>query len=287
MVMRSLKTRIKEYVKAVTTVASGRVIAGRGLTVFDNDVFIVSYPKSGNTWIRFLIGNLILDEPVTFGNVEYLVPSIYIHPDRVLRRLPRILKSHECFDPRYRKVIYIVRDPRDVAVSYYHHCIKMRWLDEGCNLDEFVGRFMVPEFEPYFGTWWDHVRSWIATRDHNSDFVCLRYEDIHTNPEAELARVAALLNISATAEQLKRAVTLSSADRMRDLEKKQGDKWELIKDSRKDKMFVRSARSGGWRDALSPASAARIEQAWGPLMESIGYQLSSGAVTTETFDARR
>src|SRR5947199_5455833 len=87
----------------------GKNPAGRRLTVFPDDVFIVSYPKSGNTWARFLIGNLFHDdEPVTFANVEERVPSIYVHPDRALRRLPRILKSHECFDPRYRRVIYIV-----------------------------------------------------------------------------------------------------------------------------------------------------------------------------------
>src|SRR5437588_5980082 len=152
--MRNLKTRIGDYVKAVTTVATGRVIAGRRLTVFPDDVFIVSYPKSGNTWARFLIGNLFHDdEPVTFANVEERVPSIYVHPDRALRRLPRILKSHECFDPRYRRVIYIVRDPRDVAVSYYHHCIKMRWLKDTCSLGEFVPRFMKPEVGINFGMW--------------------------------------------------------------------------------------------------------------------------------------
>ena len=286
--MRNLKTRISEYVKAVATVATGKVIAGRRLTVFPDDVFIVSYPKSGNTWARFLIGNLFHDgEPVTFANVEERVPSIYVHPDRVLRRLPRILKSHECFDPRYRRVIYIARDPRDVALSYYHHCIKMRWLPDTCTLEEFVPRFMAPEFEINFGTWADHLLSWLGTRGTSGDFLLLRYEDLLENPETELARIAGLLNIKATPERLERAIKLSSADRMRDLEKAQGDKWELIKDSRPDKMFVRSAKSGGWRKALTPASAAMIVAAWGPLMERLGYELSSPPVKEPTLEVGR
>lgn len=275
--MRSLKTRIGEYVKAVSTVATGQVIAGRKLTVLPDDVFIVSYPKSGNTWTRFLIGNLVHQQPVTFANVEYTVPSIYVHPDRVLRRLPRILKSHECFDPRYGRVIYIVRDPRDVAVSYYHHCIKMRWLSDQCSLDEFVPRFMKPEFEINFGTWSDHLLSWLGTRRGSRNFLLLRYEDMIANPEAELSRVAALLTIEAGPDRLERAVTLSSADRMRDLEKKQAEQWALIKESRKDKAFVRSAKAGGWREALSPQSVELIQQAWGTLMENVGYELTSAA----------
>lgn len=272
--MRNLKTRITDYVKAVSVVAAGRVIAGRRLTVFPDDIFIVSYPKSGNTWTRFLIGNLVHQhEPVTFANVEYRVPSIYVHPDRILRRLPRLLKSHECFDPRYRKIIYIARDPRDVAVSCYHYYIKMGWLSETCSLQDFVPRFIVPEFEINFGSWADNVMSWVSMRQHSNMFLFLRYEDMLRQPELELARVASFLNIEPTPERLARAVALSAADRMRELEKEEGDKWALIKDSRKDKPFVREAKSGGWRKVLPTESVARIESAWGPVMEMFGYEL--------------
>jgi hypothetical protein len=95
----------------------------RDITIFPDDVFLTSYPRSGNTWTRFLVGNLAhTEEAVTFLNVERLVPDMNKHGDYYLRHLPRprILKSHEVFDPRYKRVIYIVRDPRDVAVSNYH-----------------------------------------------------------------------------------------------------------------------------------------------------------------------
>ena len=85
-------------------VLTGRQIAGRGLTVFPDDIFLVSYPRSGNTWTRFLLGNLIYqNDPVTFSNIECRIPEIYFNRDRFLRQLPRprMLKSHESFQPHY------------------------------------------------------------------------------------------------------------------------------------------------------------------------------------------
>jgi hypothetical protein len=105
----------------------GRTVAGRLGPALEDAVFLVSFPKSGNTWSRFLIGNLTHpEEPVTFANVDRIVPDIYGTAANDIRAMPppRVFKSHEAFDPRYRRVIYIVRDPRDVAVSSYHFARK-------------------------------------------------------------------------------------------------------------------------------------------------------------------
>src|SRR5579864_4630830 len=78
-------------------VLTGRQLAGRGVTVYPDDVFLVSYPRSGNTWTRFLLGNLLYpDAPVTFSNIESRIPEIYFNRDRFMRSLPRprMLKSH-------------------------------------------------------------------------------------------------------------------------------------------------------------------------------------------------
>lgn len=74
---------------------------GRAVTVFPDDVFLCSYPKSGNTWAKFLIANLLWkEESITFANIEQKIPAIYYAERKLLKvPRPRILKSHECFDP--------------------------------------------------------------------------------------------------------------------------------------------------------------------------------------------
>lgn len=248
---------------------------GRGLTVWPDDIFLVSYPKSGNTWLRFLIANLVYpQDPATFANLESKVPSIYVNHDRKLRRLPRprILKSHESFVARYERVIYVLRDPRDVCVSYYHYLVKYRELPQGYPMKQFVPRFIADEFEHY-GAWGDHVLSWLAMRGGGSNFLLLRYEDLLDDPELELAKIAHFLKIDATYPKLVRAVQLSSADRMRRLEKLQSHKWISTKRSRQDMPFVRSATAGEWKSALSEDLAFEIEKAWGPIMHALGYEV--------------
>lgn len=271
---------MKKILKSLThasQVLRGQVSAGRGATIFPDDVFLVSYPKSGNTWVRFLIANLVHpNAPVTFLNIESVVPSIYILPDRELRKFsrPRILKSHECFVPRYERVIYIVRDPRDVAVSYYYYNLKKRLLPPGCTLDQYIPRFLADDLDMRSGPWGDHVLSWVRMQDSVEKFLLLRYEDMIAHPDTELDRVADFLNLKSDSTGVRRAIDLSSAKNMRRMEEKQSDDWVFTKGMRKDIPFIRSATSGDWRSSLSIGAVAQIERAWGTAMQAVGYKLS-------------
>jgi Sulfotransferase domain len=142
----------------------GRDVAGRNLTVFPDDTFIVSYPRSGNTWTRFLVANLLHPgEAVTFGNIERLIPDIHAQSKKFLKSVPRprVIKSHEYFDPRYPRVIYIVRDPRDVVVSSYHFHRKQRQIKEGYPLESYVRDFVAGSVFRTYPSWGKNTSSWI------------------------------------------------------------------------------------------------------------------------------
>lgn len=269
-----------------------RVPPHRHATVYPDDTFIVSYPKSGNTWMRFLVGNLVYpDNPVTLADVEQRLGDVDLASDSKLRGIPRprYLKSHQLFHPEYSQVIYIVRDPRDVAVSYYYHLLKANKLTPGFDVNSFVPNFIAEQLYLNFAPWADHVTSWLALGPTRRKFLFLRYEDLLENTLREVFKVAAFLNIAPNKERLERAVELSTADRMRKLEKEQWKQWGVTKRGRTDIPFIRAAKTNQWVEALSPESVAAIESAWGPVMQLLGYKLANDpkrlAATSESWAA--
>jgi len=260
---------------------------GRNLDVWPDDTFIISYPKSGNTWTRFLIANLAYpDTPANFANINRLTPDPEALSKRELGRMPRprIIKSHQYFDPRYKRVIYVVRDPRDVALSQFHFQRKRKLFADDYPIEQFVARFVAGQTSPY-GSWGENVASWLATRQNRPGFLLLRYEDMLEDAARELAKVAAFLAIPADPERIRNAVNRSAADEMRKMEKTQARLWSSTKDTRQDVPFVREAKAGGWRSGLSDAAVAQLEASWGHLMTYLGYELRFPDKSTN-FDSR-
>jgi hypothetical protein len=257
----------------------GTDVADRNLAVYPDDTFVVSYPRSGNTWTRFLIANLVFpSESVTFTNIERLIPDTSSQSNRALNRTPRprIIKSHTYFDPRYRRVLYIVRDPRDLVLSYYNFQRKYRQLADDYPLADYVDDFVNGRLiSAGWGSWGENVASWVYTRQNHGGFLLLRYEDMQSDTERELKRIAAFLGLKPTPERLKQAVEASSPERMREMERTQSDHWVATKKHRKDIPFVGPAVSGRWQSDLTTALVSKIESTWGDLMSTLGYRLAT------------
>ncbi|MEM6611692.1 MAG: sulfotransferase domain-containing protein [Cyanobacteria bacterium P01_C01_bin.72] len=274
--MQSLKTTIGAKVRETLGIQASFV--GRELTVFPDDLFLVSYPKSGNTWMRFLIGNLMYPEvDITFTNINKIIPDIYLTSNRELRQIarPRIIKSHEYFDPRYQKVIFVVRDPRDVTLSSYFHALKYGLITETTSLEEFCHKFLLGQY--YFvgesnplGSWSENTGSWLGARKNDANFLLLRYEDFQTNIVEQLNKIAKFMSLQCSECDIARAIKCSSIDQMRKLEQQQKNVWPN-KYTKKDIAFVRTAVSGAGQVQLSSSVLKKMEFLWGETMEQLGY----------------
>lgn len=128
------------------------------------------------------------------------VPEIYWNSNDNLKFMPRprILKSHEYCDPRYPKVIYIVRDVRSVILSYYKLSIQADTVSPQTTYADFTRSFLCGELDGY-GSWQDNVRSWKCNRGYDAEFFCLiRYEDLHDNGINTLRKMANFIGLNCT-----------------------------------------------------------------------------------------
>jgi hypothetical protein len=197
------------------------LLRGDSITVFPDDVFLTSYPRSGNTWFRFLLSNLRYWHPPTnFDNVEERIPDIYVVPDEGLALFPRarILKSHEPRPSAQRleqKVVYITRDPCSVAASSFAFRKHAGEISRETTPEEFTSMFLDGALP--FGSWEDHVNGWLTGCDE-SQLLLVRYEDAERDPVPVLRRVADFVGIPADDRTLARAVDLSDFGRMRELD---------------------------------------------------------------------
>src|SRR6202166_3842990 len=174
---------------------------------------------------------------------------------------PRIITSHQYVDPRCNRVIYVVRDPRDVALSQFHFHRKRGLIEDGYPPERFVARFVAGETNQY-GSWGENVAGWLATRQNRPGFLLLRYEDMLEDAARELNKVASFLEIPPDAERIANAVRRSAAEEMRKPEEQQARLWSSTKGTRQDVPFVRAAQSGGCKTGLPEAAVAQLESAW-------------------------
>lgn len=248
--------------------------SGRNISVFDDDIFIVSYPRSGNTWLRFIIGNMIYkQDTISFSNLENVIPDIYVHKEKELVKIqrPRILKSHEYFDPRYKKVLYIVRDPRDVLLSYYYFKLKIKKIQEDKDLRDFSEDFVKGILDS-FGNWSEHIGSWYGAREKCKNFMIVKYEDLIADMESEIKKISEFFNIHLSDTELKKVIMYSSPKYMKLSEEKDGKLWKPMKYAREDIKFIRNASAGSWKKELPQDIRDTIEVAFGDKMQMFGYK---------------
>ncbi len=254
--------------------------------------WIASYPKSGNTWVRFLICNLVFGPQESAAALSRLAPDIHEFATAPAPPTqPVFLKTHFPFSAALplgahtAAAIYVVRDPADVMLSNFHYSRRSGTTaaDDEAALQQYVEQYLAAQGDPRWitarmGTWSEHVGSWLGVR-HPFPVLPLRYEDLLSNGRQGAERICSFLGLTRTAEEIERAVSGASFRRMKEIE--EADirsrnvgifyKPYLEPSINAGLRFMRSGTAGDAVRSLTPGQRQRIAAVFGPLMRELGY----------------
>ncbi len=225
-----------------------------------DDTFVVSYPKSGNTWVRFILSNLLSDQNITLKNIDEYVPDCYNFKSIINKTLSkRFIKTHDCHLSSFPKSIYIYRDYRDVLVSYYHYQV---------GLGEFTGNLssFIRQENSGFGSWTNHINYALAFKQkHPARILMLSYEDLLKNTSSNIDKIAqfcSILPLKSTSE----IEQICSFDSLKENEAINGrtfDKNEIT--------FFRKGTIGQWRNELSEEDQNWLTNKYKTTLKQLGY----------------
>lgn len=278
---------------------------GRG-----NIYWLASYPKSGNTWFRVLLANLFHqnERPADINNLSVSlmassrkifdevtgVPSSELTFNEILDLRPEVYKhlSAQAEEPIYQKihdacvttgrgeplipqeatkgVVYFIRNPLDVAVSFAYH--------SACSFDKMIQMMNDPEYS-FCGnpqkmhnqltqkllTWSGHVKSW--TEQSTLPVYIVKYEDMVTQTFETFKKAIDTLGLKKTDEEIYRAIQYSNIKELQKQEKEKG----FSEKSSRSASFFRKGKIGSWKDELNTKQANQIIHDHKEVMQQFGY----------------
>lgn len=231
------------------------------------DMFIASYPRSGSTWLRFMLCELLTGAETSFQLVDETLAHVGHHSKApiLLPNAGRLLKTHEPYREQYQRAIYIVRDVRDVISSEFIFCRRNGSMT--CDFDSFFELFMQGRVNRY-GAWTDHVHSWLRYQESEPDKVHLvRFEDLRRNTATVVGQCLDFLGIERTQAQIDQAVENHNLTNMQ----KKEDQAERFKENREGLRFITDGAVGKGKQQLSQDQTSRLINAALPLLKRLNY----------------
>jgi Sulfotransferase domain len=235
-----------------------------------DDVLLATYPRSGTTWMRFLLYEAITEKDSDFDDVAASIPYVGEHDQAplLLHGRARLIQTHEKRCDQVRKVLYVVRDPRNVVISQFHH-YRRRPDVIAETFDEFFEEWLTGKAIP-FGRWDDHVRFWLDSNSAAADMLqVVRYEDLRKDPVGQLESTLRFLGYARESTFLSAVVENNSIERMQEKEDRRFKRWRA---KGGDNRFIRSGSVSGWRNELSESQRERISRRFGAMLDRLGYE---------------
>ncbi|MDK1385989.1 sulfotransferase domain-containing protein [Sinorhizobium sp. 8-89] len=234
------------------------------------DSFLISYPKSGRTWFRYILSHYLaaiagISEPVDLHNMFSIVPNFDLDPVRGIPGyrfrgeksvIPTVLVSHLDYSASLflkRPVIMMVRDPRDVIVSAYFHASRHKHRFAG-SLSDFIA-----DRDQGLPAMIDYLNGWAGGLSNRAHFV-LSYEALSADTERQVEAALEFLGCPMDRKALRAAVEAGRFEAMQARERAEGIPAHDYDRNDVESLRMRRGKAGGFRDYLDDAQVAKIER---------------------------
>uniref|UniRef100_A0A8D2HQ01 Sulfotransferase n=1 Tax=Urocitellus parryii TaxID=9999 RepID=A0A8D2HQ01_UROPR len=247
--------------------------------VRDDDIFIITYPKSGTTWMIEILSLILKNgDPSWIRSVPIwerapwceTIISAFTLQDQTS---PRLLSSHlpiqlfpKAFFSTKAKVIYLSRNPRDVVVSFYHYSKIARQLKDPGTPDQFLENFLKGEVQ--FGSWFDHIKGWIRMQGREN-FLLLTYEELQRDLQGSVQRICEFLGRPLDEEALGSVVAHSTFGAMK---ANSMSNYTLLPTSLLDHRqgaFLRKGVCGDWKNHFTVAQSEAFDRVYREQMRGV------------------
>ncbi|XP_078507054.1 sulfotransferase 2B1-like isoform X2 [Lissotriton helveticus] len=247
--------------------------------VLDDDVFNITYPKTGTTWIIELL-SLIRSkgDPTWIQTVPNWDRAPWLESNYTPEKLdsmslkPRHITSHlakkifcQSFFTSKAKIIYTVRDPKDVLVSLYYFAKMTIYYKDPGTFEQFFELFLKGDVP--FGSWFDHVNGWMKLRGQ-SNFLLLTYDDLKQDLRAAVVKICKFLGEELDDQAIDLVVKHATFERMKDNKMANfsllADAFDQTKSS-----FMRKGISGDWKNHFTVAQREHFDRVYQEKMNGL------------------
>ncbi|XP_068089470.1 amine sulfotransferase-like [Hyperolius riggenbachi] len=252
----------------------------------DDDIFLITYPKSGTIWTQQVL-SLICSDGHRNGteniNTSDRVPFIEFPQscdvtDYNNRCSPRLFASHlpnefvpQGLKNKKAKVIYVMRNPKDVVKSFYHFQAMVVDAQKSPDFNHFFEKFLNGHVYP--GRWFDHIKGWYMNKD-DYNILLIKYEDMIKDLHSVVIQICAFLGMELNEEAIDIVIRKASFNEMKmdPLANKKdfsGGTLDLNLGT-----FVRKGAVGDWKNIMTVAQSETFDKIYQEEMEGLSLDFT-------------
>ncbi|VDI45767.1 Hypothetical predicted protein [Mytilus galloprovincialis] len=242
----------------------------------DSDIIICTYAKSGTHW-TYEIVNMLLRNTTELDNKSKMQSMLEAVEDlSVLEGVPspRIMDTHCLFKylPKQHKqkkvkIVHMIRNPKDVCVSYYYHCLKDVMINFDGTWEEFFELFMSGKL-PY-GSWYNYeLEMERAANDFPETIFTCYYEDMKKDPVREIKKLADFLGTPCSDDTLEKIAKETSFGNM------QKNKFDITVIVDGKGFIYRKGEIGDWKNHFTVAQNEKFDAQYKEEMKDSKYKIT-------------